>query len=309
MSLRILLNLPPDYRESWKRPIVEALEEAGIAAEVLEAPGGRIDYVVHAPSGPVQDFSALAGLRAVLNIWAGVDKVLSNPTLNVPLARMVDPGLTEAMVEYVTAHALRYHIGMDRDIVNPENAWVHRPVPLARERTIGVLGLGVLGTACAKALAALNFDVCGWSRTPKTVPGIASFAGEAGLSALLPRSDILVALLPDTPATTDMLNARSLALLPRGAFIINPGRGPLIDDDALLAALDAGQVAHATLDVFRQEPLPADHPYWSHPRVTVTPHAAADTRAVTAVPVIVENIRRDLEGQTMLHLVDRDRGY
>ncbi|MEM9049566.1 MAG: glyoxylate/hydroxypyruvate reductase A [Pseudomonadota bacterium] len=309
MTLRILLNLSPDYRALWHQPLASALADAGVSAELCDRPGGPVDYVVHAPNGPVQDFSTLPGLRAVLNIWAGVDKVLHNPTLDVPLARMVDPGLTEAMVEYVTAHVLRHHIGMDRDIANPGHDWVQRPVPLARERPVGILGLGVLGAACARALSALNFPVTGWSRSPKTLPGVASFAGEAGLHKVLSRAQMLVALLPETPATTEILNARTLAMLPRGAFVINPGRGPLIDDTALLAALDSGQIAHATLDVFRSEPLPKAHPYWAHPKVTVTPHAAADTRALTAVPVIVENIRRDQAGEPLLHRVDRDLGY
>ena len=116
-------------------------------------------------------------------------------------------------------------------------------------------------------------------------------------------------LLPDTPGTANILDARALATLPEGSVIVNPGRGPLIDDDALLAALDRGHIRHATLDVFRQEPLPADHPYWAHPRVTVTPHIASETRPDTASRVIVENIRRGEAGEPFLHLVDRDQGY
>ncbi|RMH51471.1 MAG: glyoxylate/hydroxypyruvate reductase A [Alphaproteobacteria bacterium] len=306
---RILLNLPPDRIDPWRTALARALAGAGIAAELVTAPQGAIDYVVHAPDGPLQDFAALPGLRAVLNTWAGVEGVVNNPTLKVPLARMVDPGLTEGMVEYVTGHVLRHHLGMDRHIVNPAREWRHEPPPLARERGVGILGLGVLGTACARALAALNFRVTGWSRRPRDLAGIDCRAGAEGLAATLARAEILVLLLPLTPATGNLIDARRLGLLPRGACIINAGRGQLIDDAALLEALDSGQVGHATLDVFRIEPLPPDHPFWSHPRVTVTPHVAAETRPASAAPVIAENIRRDLAGLPLRHLVDREAGY
>jgi glyoxylate/hydroxypyruvate reductase A len=218
---------------------------------------------------------------------------------------MVDPGLTEGMVEWVVGHTLRHHLGMDRHIVNPGQIWDQTCPPLARERPVTILGMGALGAACAAALRALNFPVTGWSRTPK--PG--NLHGEDGLKQALSTAQVLITLLPKTPETENLLNAARLALLPKGAVILNPGRGPLIDDDALLAALDAGHIGHATLDVFRVEPLPQDHPFWTHPRVTVTPHIAADTRALTASKVIAENIRRGEAGEPFLHLVDRARGY
>jgi glyoxylate/hydroxypyruvate reductase A len=148
----------------------------------------------------------------------------------------------------------------------------------------------------------------GWSRTEKAIPGIPSLHGEAGLQAALRQADIVVTLLPKTPETENLLNATRLSWLKPGAVILNPGRGALIDDTALLAALDAG-LGHATLDVFRTEPLPADHPFWTHPRITVTPHIAADTRPKGAVRVLVENIRRGEAGEPLIHLVDRRLGY
>jgi glyoxylate/hydroxypyruvate reductase A len=217
---------------------------------------------------------------------------------------MVDPGLTEGMVEWVVGHTLRHHLGMDRHIVNPAHVWDPTCPPLARERAVAVLGMGALGAACAAALRALNFPVTGWSRTPK--PGC--LHGDDGLRQALTGAQIVVLLLPKTAETENLLNAERLALLPPGAAILNPGRGALIDDQALLAALDRN-VAHATLDVFRVEPLPQDHPFWAHPRVTVTPHIAADTRASSAARVIAENIRRGEAGEPFLHLVDRARGY
>ncbi|WP_374371252.1 2-hydroxyacid dehydrogenase [Tabrizicola sp.] len=295
-------SLWPEYRDA----LPAALAEAGIDATlVTEAAPEMVDYIVYAPSSPLQDFTPYRRTKAVLNLWAGVERITGNPTLTQPLTRMVDPGLTEGMVEWVTGHTLRHHLGMDRHIVNPGHVWDPTCPPLARERPVTILGMGALGSACATALRALNFPVTGWSRTAK--PGC--LHGEDGLAQALATAQILVTLLPKTPETENLMNADRLALLPQGAVILNPGRGPLIDDDALLAALDAGQIGHATLDVFRVEPLPQDHPFWTHPRVTVTPHIAADTRALTASKVIAENIRRGEAGEPFLHLVDRARGY
>jgi glyoxylate/hydroxypyruvate reductase A len=166
-----------------------------------------------------------------------------------------------------------------------------------------------LGTSVVQALLGLNFRVSGWSRSEKTLENVHCYHGADGLTPALGSADILVLLLPDTPDTENTLNAETLAALPRGAFVINPGRGPLIDDAALVAALDSGQVTHATLDVFRKEPLPKDHPFWAHPKVTVTPHIAAATRPVTASIEIAKNIKRSEEGLPFLNLVDRARGY
>ena len=222
---------------------------------------------------------------------------------------MVDPGLTKGMTEWVAGHVMRHHLGMDRDIQNNTYDWTPRTPPLASERSVVILGLGALGCAAAQTLLGLGFQVSGWSRSPKDIAGVQCYSGDQGLKEALAVAEIMVLLLPDTPATTDLINAERLAQMPKGAFILNPGRGPLIEDAALLAALDSGHIAHATLDVFRIEPLPADHPYWPHPKVTVTPHIAADTRASTASQVIVENIRRGEAGEPFLHLVDRQLGY
>jgi len=301
-----VLFAAPALWSEYEPHLPAALAEAGIEATlVTEADPASVDYIVYAPASPLQDFTPYSRTKAVLNLWAGVEKIVGNPTLTQPLCRMVDPGLTEGMVEWVVGHTLRHHLGMDRHIVNPDRRWDPTCPPLARERPVTILGMGALGSACADALRALNFPVTGWSRTEK--PG--QLHGEHGLRKALAAAQILVTLLPRTPETENLLNADRLALLRKGAVILNPGRGALIDDDALLAALDAGRIGHATLDVFRIEPLPRDHPFWTHPRVTVTPHIAADTRAVTAARVIAENIRRGEAGEPFLHLVDRQRGY
>jgi glyoxylate/hydroxypyruvate reductase len=305
MMPTVLFAAPALWAE-YADELPKALAEAGVAARIVtEAPPAEVDYIVYAPSAPLQDFAPYSRAKAVLSLWAGVERIVGNPTLTQPLCRMVDPGLTEGMVEWVVGHTLRHHLGMDRHIVNPDRLWDPTCPPLARERPVTVLGMGALGSACAAALRALNFPVTGWSRTPK--PGCLN--GLDGLRQALSTARIVVTLLPKTPDTENLLNAERLALLPKGAVILNPGRGALIDDEALIAALDAGHVAHATLDVFRVEPLPLDHPFWSHPKVTVTPHIAADTRASSASRVIAENIRRGEAGEPFLHLVDRARGY
>ncbi len=310
MSLNVLLSAPPTTAERFRDPIARALARAGLKARLAEdfAPG-EVDYIVYAPNDRLRDFTPFSRARAVLSLWAGVERIVGNPSLKIPLARMVDAGLREGMVEYVSGHVLRHHLGMDAQIVNPQHRWAPKIPPLARSRKVAMLGLGELGAAAAQALARLNFDVHGWSRSPKALPGIACHDGETGLNEALRGADLIILLLPHTPETENILNARTLALPAGGAFVINPGRGALIDDDALLAALDRGQIAHATLDVFRQEPLPPEHPFWAHPRITITPHVASDTRPETASEVIAENIRRSEAGEKLLHLVDRKAGY
>lgn len=306
MTLTVLFAAGDGAFAEYDAPLRAAFDRAGLdAALVTSAAPDMVDYIIYAPSSPLQDFAPFTRCRAVLSLWAGVERIVGNPTLTQPLARMVDPSLTQGMVEYVTGHVLRYHLGLDR----PATAWVPVVPPLAQDRRVGLLGLGALGRACAQALTGLGFDVAGWSRSPRQIAGIDCHHGPDGLAAVLARSEILVTLLPDTPATANILNAETLAQMPHGACVINPGRGTLIDDDALLAALDTGQITAATLDVFRTEPLPADHRYWHHPRVTVTPHIAAATRADTASVVIASNIARVEAGQPLLHEVSRAAGY
>lgn len=309
----ILLFAARDTWPEFRDALPAALAEAGIGAEILTLETGydpaTVDYIITAPSSPLQDFTPFTRAKAVLSLWAGVERIVGNRTLTQPLCRMVDPALTEGMVEWVVGHSLRHHLGMDRHIVNPGHVWDPTCPPLARDRQVALLGLGALGLACARALQGLNFAVSGWSRTAKTIAGLPTRHGEAGLAATLAGAEIAVLLLPKTPETENILDARRLALMPKGAVILNPGRGALIDDAALLSALDTGRIGHATLDVFRVEPLPQDHPFWVHPRVTVTPHIAADTRAASAARVLAENIRRGEAGEPFLHLVDRTRGY
>ncbi len=306
----VLFAARPERWPTYETPLKTAFAEAGLDVDLRRAfDPADVDYIVYAPNSDVQDFTAYTRCKAVLSLWAGVEQIASNTTLTQPLARMVDEGLTQGMVEWVTGHTLRHHLGMDLHILGQDGTWRDYIPPLATDRHVTILGLGALGLACARALAGLGFPVTGWSRSPKQAEGITCLNGEDGLRQAISTADILVLLLPRTAETENIVNAEILSKLPKGAVIINPGRGPLIDDDALLEALDNGHVGHATLDVFRVEPLPAEHRYWTHPNVTVTPHIASETRPKTACRVIAENIRRGGAGEAFLHLVDRGAGY
>jgi len=310
MSVNVLFAATQARWSEYETPLRSAIAATGVEAHIAtDIAPDQVDYIVYAPNSDLTDFAPYTRARAVLNLWAGVEAIVGNPTLHLPLARMVDPALTQGMVEWVTGHILRLHLGIDAHINAAPGTWKPQAPPLAFDSRVTILGLGELGAACATALGTFGFDVAGWSRSPKQINRVTCFSGPEGLETSLRRADYCVLLLPDTPATENTLNARTLALMPKGARILNPGRGPLIDDHALLSALDIGQIDHATLDVFRIEPLPADHPFWTHPKVTVTPHVASETRAAYSSKTIAENIRRGEAGEPFAHLVDRQAGY
>lgn len=308
--INVLFAAKKERWATYEAPLKTAFADLGLEVDLrLEFPPEDVDYIVYAPNSDVQDFTPYTRCKAVLNLWAGVEAITGNETLTQPLARMVDSGLTEGMIEWVAGHVLRHHLGMDLHINGQDGEWRTHVPPLARERRVTVLGLGELGMAVAEALAGLGFPVTGWSRRQKTSATITTLSGDDGLKEALSQADILVLLLPLTEGTENVIDAEALSLMPKGAVIINPGRGPLIDDEALLAAMETGQIGHATLDVFRVEPLPKDHPFWGHPNVTVTPHIASETRPVTSSQVIAENVRRGEAGEPFLYLVDRGAGY
>ncbi|MDB6182040.1 2-hydroxyacid dehydrogenase [Paracoccus fistulariae] len=300
--MRVLFAAP-----GWDR-WAPALQQAAPEMELLQDgdPAG-FDAIIYAPGGEIEDLSPYVNARLVQSLWAGVERIVTNPTLTQPLARMVDPGLAQGMAEFCTGWAMRAHLGMDR--YAQDGLWRGGLTPpLASDRNVTILGMGELGRAVAAMLRGIGFRVTGYSASGRPVEGVRVVAGD-GLDQALSQAEILINLLPDTPDTRDILNARTLAQLPQGAWLINPGRGTVLEDAALLEALDRGHLGHAVLDVFRTEPLPAEHPFWTHPGVTVTPHIAAETRPETAAPVAVENIRRAMRGQPVLHLVDRTKGY
>ena len=250
-------------------------------------------------------------LKAIFSLGAGVDHLFKDPNLpRLPVTRVVDINLTRRMTEYVVCQVLRHHRQQPAYEEQQRRAhWGELKQPAADQRTVGVMGLGVLGVDAAEKLVALGFNVIGWSRTRKSVPGVKSFAGAGEMAAFLGQSEILVCLLPLTKETENVLNADTLAMLPKGASFVNAGRGEQVVDADLIAALDSGQMSHATLDVFRKEPLPSDSPYWSHPKVTVTPHVASYTDPRTVVSQVLENMRRASAGEPLLNTVDIKLGY
>jgi glyoxylate/hydroxypyruvate reductase len=256
--------------------------------------------------------ASLPNLRLIASLGAGVDHLLQDASLprHVPIVRLVDPYMTEAMSEYVLSQVLRLH---RQDFAyraqQRERLWRELPQPIAAERRVGVLGLGELGADAARKLAVLGFAVAGWSRTEKRLPGMESFHGPEGLKALARRSDILACLLPLTRETEGVLNAKLFAQMPKGAAIVNAARGAHLVEADLLAALESGQLSAAVLDVFAEEPLPPNHPFWDHPKIIVTPHVAAATHAPTAAAAIAENLRRLADGRPLLNVVDLARGY
>jgi glyoxylate/hydroxypyruvate reductase len=261
---------------------------------------------------PPGELAKLPRLRCIASLGFGVDHVLRDPDLpaGVPVTRIVDPGMIRGMSEYVLAAVLNHTrqftlYGHDQTA----RVWKARVPSHPEDVRVGIMGLGHLGADAACKLRGLGFQVSGWSRTPKSIEGVRSFAGEEALSPFLAQSDILVCLLPLTEATRGILNRATLAQLPADAYVINAARGEHLVEEDLLAALDAGRLSGACLDVFRTEPLPADHPFWAHPRVTVTPHIASLTFPRDVAPQLIDNYRRVRSGQPPLHAVDIRRGY
>ncbi len=269
-----------------------------------------IRYVV-AWKLPPRLLAGLANLQAIFSVGAGVDQLdLSTIPDRIPVARMVEPGIVAGVVGYVTMAVLALHRNLIEYIAQQrEERWRALPMVLPSARSVGVMGRGVLGKAVLGSLASLGFPLVSWARTPTRLDGVDCFAGREGLAPFLAHSDILVCLLPLTAATRGILNAETFAALPRGAGLVNAGRGGHLLESDLLWALDRGQISAAVLDVFESEPLPAKHAFWRHPRVLVTPHVGATTQAETAAEVLLANIRRHQRGEPLHNLVDRDRGY
>ncbi len=255
-------------------------------------------------------------LKAVFSLGAGVDDILADPQLpDVPVVRVVDADLTMRMTEYVVLHVLTYH-RQQRVYEQQQRArtWHDHDQPAANDVSVGVMGLGELGQAAAVALQRLGFRVHGWSRTQKIIPGVETFYGTTGLEPFLRRSEILVCLLPSTPATRGILNLDTFRRLKfngalRGAYLINAARGDLQVDADIVVALEDGTLAGATLDVFPIEPLPLTSPLWTHPKVTITPHNAAQSSPRAIVTNILRQIDRFEVGMPLEHIVDRSRGY
>jgi len=313
VHVALVANLPEPEQLDWLHALRAALPEAAWHLTPSPEEAHRIEIAVVANPKP----GALAGLprlRWIQSLWAGVEGLLADPTVpsTLPIVRMVDPSLAAAMVET----ALWAVLSLQRDFfayaqLQRDGMWRKFPQRRADEISVAVLGLGHMGRGVAERLAAQGYIVSGWSRMARAdvPPSVRAVTGDDALHALLSRSDIVIDLLPLTPATRGLLDARFFAAMRPGAAFVNLARGGHVVDDDLLAALDSGQVGHAVLDVFNEEPLPPAHRYWSHPRATLLPHVAARTDPTTASRIVADNIRAWRDGRPLAHLVDRTRGY
>ncbi len=309
--MALLFRSSVDSEARWKPQLGRLMPELEVRVWPDVGDPADIDYaLVWRPEPGL--LASLPNLKLILSLGAGVDHILCDPLLphDLPIVRLVDPYMTDAMSEYVVLQVLRLH-RQDLDYRAQQEAAVWRELAQknAAERCVGILGAGALGQDAARKLKRLGFDVALWSRSERAFEGLASYAGAAGLTALLGRSEILVCLLPLTPETEGILNTSTFTLLPKGAALINAARGGHLVEEDLLAALASGRLSAAVLDVFREEPLPAGHPFWRHPRIIVTPHIAAATHPPTAAPIILDNIRRCEEGRPLLNRVDPAQGY
>lgn len=310
--IAFVTRLSGSAEEAWLKTLRAAMPNETILsiADMTDDELCRADIAIVVNPDP-DDLRRLPNLKWVHSLWAGVERlVLELEGFNRPVVRLVDPNLAETMAEAVLAWTL--YLSRDMPAYSAQQRqrlWRQLPYRAARDTRVGVLGLGVLGSAATEKLKLAGFNVSGWSRGPKDLADVATYSGADGLSEILSRSDIVVCLLPLTSQTTDLLGAREFALLPRDAGFINFGRGKIVKTDELLEALDGGALKHAVLDVFVTEPLEEGSPLWSHPKVTVLPHISAPTNPSTAAEIVAGNINRYRASGILPAGIDFSRGY
>ena len=311
--MAVLVIAPNERPNIWASYLRELAPELDIRIWPDTGDPDKIIYAVawNPPAGILASFT---NLKIIFSLGAGVDHLFKDPDfpIEVTVSRVIDPYLTAGMREYVLLHVLKYHKNQpELDKQQKKHIWNSRENERLQsdERNIGILGLGILGTECAKSLAALDFNVKGWSRSLKVIPDITCLTGLSGLNHLLNSSSILICLLPLTKDTEGILNFSLFSKLPKGAYLINAARGNHLIEKDLITCLDSGQLTHATLDVFRKEPLPKEHVFWDHDKITVTPHNASITDPRTVVYQILENIQRHLNAKPISNTVDIINGY
>jgi glyoxylate/hydroxypyruvate reductase len=312
--MRVLLYRGDGITEPWVRDFSNALPHAEIVVwreGMSLAAQPRCDYAVTwAPTPALLD--QLAHVKVIFLTGAGVDALLKfgDALPPVPIVRLGDAGMAEQMAEYVAYATLRYFRRFDDyELQARQGIWNPLPRRDKADFTVGVLGLGRLGMPVLRTVRQLGFPVRGWSRSARDLPNVDCFAGMESLDDFLAGTQVLVCMLPLTPETTNLLDRARLSRLPRGAYLVNVARGAQVAEPDLLALIRAGHIAGATLDVFRNEPLPAPHPFWSEPRITITPHISAITLREEAVQQIVAKIERLERGEVIDDVVDRARGY
>ena len=307
----VMFHDPLEAPDAWARGLAERVPDLDFRVwpDIGNPHDIAFALVWNLPPG---SFAGMSNLRCICSLGQGVDHLFADPDLpaDVPVMRLVDPWMSRSMSEWILLNVLLFHRQAPQyEAYARQRRWHVLPPPETSERRVGILGLGALGSHAAGTVASLGFPTAGWARTAKVRDGIEVFHGPEQLPAFLARTDILCCLLPLTPATRGIIDHDALSRLPRGAFVINAARGAHVVDADLLAALDSGQIAGAALDVFHTEPLPADHPYWSHPRVRVWPHVSAQTNAETALAQVADAILRVRDGRAPENLVDRALGY
>jgi glyoxylate/hydroxypyruvate reductase A len=297
----------------YKKILEEEIKNQFLEYNIIEdiSRNSEVNAIIYSDESEISDFSIFPDDAVIFSIFAGVEKTLLNKSIRQPLVRLIDIEMTECMAEWCAAHVLRYHLDLDEYIKPEKNEWKSYSTErlLANQVNVGILGLGILGTATANKLRKLDFNVTGWSTTEKNLSGIKSLVGLNGLAKILSNSDYLILLLPLTEETKNIINSGSLKMVKKGAILINAGRGGLIEDNDLLKALDSGKISRCTLDVFDEEPLPKEHPFWFHDKVTVTPHISAPTRLQSSIKSILKNIGRIKKGLQPNGLVQKERFY
>jgi glyoxylate/hydroxypyruvate reductase A len=313
MSARpnLLLIVPPGWGKYWHEPLAAANVRMYLFGQDEFLPAD-IDYALGFRPKP-GFLKSLPRLKAIFSLGAGIDGFLMDPEFprHIPLVRFVDETLSREMAQYIVMHVLMQHRA-ERQFAAAQREAKWRQAMLERpteETRIGILGIGEIGTVAAERLRDLGFPVSGWSRSKKSVPGVQGFAGVGELDAFLAQSNFLVCVLPLTPQTRHILDAKLFAKLPRGAYVINVARGGHVNEPDLIAALDGGHISGATLDVFETEPLPEASPIWKHPKIIATPHVAAITSPVAAARYVINGIAKMERGEMLPHIVDMDRGY
>ncbi len=308
MSLLIYTPTVHRYPE-WRKAFAACAPDLTIRCG-LEEVDADVEYVL-AWQPPPGFLATLPNLKAIFSMGAGIDHISADPELpDVPLIRQRDAGMGAQMAEYALYAALHYQRDFDRmRLLQQARQWEAEVSQVRPRLRAGILGLGTLGAVVARSLIDNGFAVSGWARSPKDMPGVACFAGEAQLAPFLSNTELLICLLPDTPATRGLINAKLLQQLPRGAAVVNVARGALVVDEDLLAALDDGHLRGAMLDVFNTEPLPVEHRYWQHPKVVLTPHVAAETVYSQSAQQVSGEIARLQQGLPPSETVDLARGY
>jgi glyoxylate/hydroxypyruvate reductase A len=310
--MRILLHRPDGKTEPWIKDFAKYLPDAEIEIWHAGEKNRPCDYaVVWAP--PEAMLPDLANVKAVFVTGAGVDALLKHGEAlprHVPLIRLGDAGMAIQMAEYVTHSVLRYFRRFDEyEAQARAGQWSPLPQYHKEDFSIGVLGMGMLGSRVLEMLAPFGFPLRGWSRTEKAMPGVQCFHGAQGLDTFLRGTRVLVCMLPLTPDTSNLIDRTNMSKLPQGAYLINVARGAHLAEPDLLNLIKSGHIAAATLDVFRNEPLPAQHPFWQEPRISITPHISALTLRRESVQQIAEKIRKIEDGQLVDGIVDRNLGY